>query len=178
MASTANVSVPNFDVGPCRVTFKSIDLGGTLGNVKISFKITKAEMYADQFGKTLADESVSGVECTVETEIAEIRDKAKLLAVFPNALEVTAGAQTGLLFQNPITSRSSALAGKLVLHPIREDEGASNYDWTFFKAMPSEESEYTFSPTEQGKFKIVWKVLLDTSTTPPRVYYHGDEGIL
>lgn len=177
MASAANVTVNSLDVGPCRVTFNAVDLGATLGNVKVAFKITKAEMKADQYGGTLLDESVSAMECTVETEIAEIRDKDKLAEVFPNANLIIDGSQKGLDFVNKITTRSTTLAQKLTLHPLREDDAVKDYDWTFWKAMPSEESEYVFSPSEQGKFKIVWKVLLDTSTTPPRMFFHGDEAI-
>lgn len=175
--SSATVTPGNMDIGPCKVTFDGVDLGGTLGNVTVSFKVAKAAMKADQFGDTVLDESVSGIECTVETEIAEVRDKDKLAKVFPNATLITSGAQKALQFNSAIGSRSLALAKELVLHPLVEATTSEDFDWTFYKAIPTEESSYVFSPTEQGKMKIQWRILLDTSVVPARMFRHGDKDV-
>ena len=82
--AAANVTVNNFEIGPCRVTYDGVDLGGTLSNVVVNFKYEKAKLMADQYGNTLLDEAISGMEVTVETEIAEVKDKDTLKKVHLN----------------------------------------------------------------------------------------------
>lgn len=176
--SEAAVTVSKMDIGPCQVIWDTEDIGATLGNVTVNFKYMKAPLKADQTGETLLDEAVSGMEVTIETEFAQVRDKEQLALLFPNA---TIGGTTPdfyLDFNNQVAMRSLAtLAKPLTLHPIVEADASKNFDWTFYKAMPSEESSYVFSPTEQGKMKIVWKVYLDLSVSPYRMFRMGDESL-
>lgn len=177
--AAANVTVNNFEIGPCRVTYDGVDLGGTLSNVVVNFKYEKAKLMADQYGNTLLDEAISGMEVTVETEIAEVKDKDTLKKVFPNATLVTqvSPAAKALDWENQVSTRMLANAKVLQLHPLEYADAVLDYDWYFYQAMPSEESSYTLSPTEQGKMKIVWKVYLDLTQTPPKMFRIGDNTI-
>ena len=161
--STATVTVSSFDIGPCRVTFDAIDIGGTLGNVTCNFKYTKADMKADQTGSALLDQAISGLEVTVETEFAEVRDKAIMHKLFPN-VTYDATSTAALDWGNQVPARQLPLAKELTLHPLVNDNAVVAQDWTFFKAVPSEESSYVFDPANQGKMKIVWKVYMPTDT--------------
>lgn len=177
-SSNATVTVSKFDIGPCRVTYDGVDLGGTLGNVTINFKYEKADMKADQAGTTVLDQAVSGLDVTVETEVAEITDKAMLAKVFPNATVVTVLTQTALDFGNQVGERMLATkANVLILHPLNQADAALDNDWYFYKAAPTEESSYVFSPTDQGKMKIVWRILLDLTVSPPVMFRLGDNTI-
>lgn len=169
------VTTTKMDIGPCQVLFGADDLGGTLDNVVVNFKYEKAPLMADQFGKTLLDEAVSGMEVTIETSIAETRAKLLLSKIFKSANYAGTDPADYLDFKNRVPLRQLSLAEELTLHPLVEDAADKNFDWTFFKAMPSEESSYTFSPSEQGKMKIVWKVYLDTSVSPARMFRYGDK---
>jgi len=175
-ASSATVSVTNFDIGPCRVTYNAQDLGGTLSNVVVNFKYEKAPLKADQYGSALLDEAISGIEVTVETEIAEVKDKAILAKVFPTATYTSTGTKA-LDFEDQIALRMLSNSALLVLHPLQYADANKAQDWNFYKAMPSEESSYSLSPSEQGKMKIVWKVYMDLTQTPARMFRYGDEAV-
>ena len=173
----ALATVTNLDIGPCTVNFDGVDLGGTLENATITFKYDKADMKADQYGTSLLDQAVSGMEVTIETSLAETRDKDKLAKVFPNATMVGTSPDA-LAFNDKVATRMEPLSGILILHPIVEGAATNeNFDYYFYKAVPTEESSYVFSPTDQGKMKIVWRVLLDTSTDPARIFRYGDKDL-
>jgi len=171
------VTVNNMDIGPCQVKFGTQDIGGTLGNVNVKFKFDKAPLMADQTGKTLLDEAVSGMEVTIETEFAEVQSKVIMAALFPNAVLAGTSPHQYIDFLNKVPARQLALALPLTLHPLVADAGDFDQDWYFYKAIPSEDSSYVFSPSEQGKMKIIWKVYLDLSVTPARMWRKGDQSL-
>lgn len=176
--STASISVSNMDIGPCQVFFDGDDLGATLSNVVVNFKYMKSKLSADQTGPdTYLDEAISGIEVTVETEIAEVRDKTKLAKVFPNATLLSAGSQKALQFNDKVATRQLQYAKNLKLHPLAESDTTEDYDWLFYKAVSTEESSYTFGPTEQAKMKIVWRIYLDLSVSPGRMFRIGDKDV-
>lgn len=172
--SYATVTASKMDIGPCQVFFDGDDLGGTLDNVVVNFKYEKAPLKADQHGSALLDEAISGIEVTIETSWAEVRNKTLLAALFPDADHTVDSPKDKLVFADKVAARALPGAKALKLHPLVEGDSSLNFDWVFFKARPSEESSYTFGPAEQGKLKIVWKVYLDESTTPKRLFLIGD----
>lgn len=177
-ATTPTVTVANMDIGPCQVFYNAIDIGGTHGDVHIKFKYEKSDITADQFGpKTKLDQAISGMECTVTTEFLETRDKTHFALLFPNATFVGSPPNLYLDFKDATANRQLPLAHQLTLHPLVEIAASKNQDWTFWKAVPSEDSEYVFSPTKQASLKINWMVYLDlspTPTNPARMFRAGD----
>ena len=173
--SNASVTTNKMDIGPCQVFWDGDDLGGTLGNVTVNFKYEKAPLKADQTGSALLDEAISGMEVTIETEFAQVRDKTQLQKLFPNADIGGTTPHFFIDFKDKVATRQLPLAKQLILHPIVEADASKDYDWCFYKAVPSEESQYVFSPTEQAKLKIVWKVYLDLSVTPGQIFRMGDK---
>lgn len=177
--SVAAISVSNMDIGPCQVFFDGDDLGATLSNVVINFKYMKTKLSADQTGsETYLDEAISGIDVTVETEIAEVRDKTKLSKIFPNATFITSGSQKALQFNDKVATRQLQFAKNLKLHPLVESDSSEDYDWIFYKAVPTEESTYTFGPTEQQRLKVVWRIYLDLSVSPGRMFRIGDKDLV
>ena len=172
--SNATVTTSKFDIGPCQVFYDGDDLGGTLGNCTVNFKYDKADLKADQTGTAILDQAVSGIDVTIETEFAQVRDKVQLQKLFPNAAIAGTTPNEYIDFKDKVANRMLALAKVLKLHPLVEADAGLNYDWVFWKAAPTEESSYVFSPTEQGKMKIVWRVYLDLSVTPGRMFRMGD----
>lgn len=175
MGTEATITVSNFDIGPCQVYWDGDDLGGTLGNVSIKFKYDKADLKADQTGVTILDQAVSGVDVTIETMFAEVRNKVQLQKLFPNSDIGGTSPHQFIDFNNKVASRMLASYAKnLQLHPLVEDVAGKDFDWMFWKAAPTEESEYLFSATEQAKMKLVWRVYLDLSQSPARMFRMGD----
>lgn len=175
--SFATVLTQNMELTPCRVTFKGVDLGGTLDNVVIRPSFSKSEILADQSGKTVRDRRVSGLNIQVETSLAEVINKNLWKVVFPHAKLVTSGLNKIMYFENNVGNSDLSNAGILQLHPLSMPDANLSTDHKFFRACASAESEYTLSPTEQGKLKIVWNILPDDSVQPERFYVYGDPSV-
>lgn len=177
MVSNATVVTQNMDLGPMRVTFNGVDLGGTLDNVVLSMKYMKAEIKADQSGESVRDRRVSGTEITVTTAIAETELKDNWKVVFPHADLVEQLGNQMILWRERIGSSDLDNAAELILHPLSKDDSDKSGDFKFFLACASAESELTKGPTEQDKLKIVWNILPDDSVVPNRYMIHGDPSI-
>lgn len=176
--SNPSVSVNKLDLGPCQIFWNGSDLGGSLGNVTINFKFTKADMKADQYGTTVLDRAVSGFESTIETEIAETGNNTLLNTIFPNSVLSTSGSEKAVTFPNKVGSRDSLLTGSLRLHPMNQSPTNFDLDWNFECAMFNEESSYVFSPTEQTKWKTIWNVYPNLNVTPARFFIRGNPAIV
>ena len=164
------------ELTPVRVKFSGTDLGGTLGNVVINAKYTKAEIKADQFGTLVLDRRVSGLEITVTTELNEVLNKANWNVVFPHAQYLTTST-AAIQFNSAVGDSDLSRAHVLLLHPLSLADADVSSDHTFFKACASAESSITYGPTEQAKLKIVWNILPDTSVSPAKLYRYGDTTI-
>ncbi len=173
-ASQATITPGNFDIGPCQVLFNGTDIGGTSGNVKIKFKYDKVKMHADQTGKSLLDMAISGMECSIETMFQETRNKTNLQALFPSTTVTTTSGHQYIDFKDQIAVRQLQFAAPLQLHPLEEAMSSTDYDWYFYKALPQEDSEYTFGPEQQAKLKITWQILLDLTVVPYRLFRIGN----
>lgn len=91
--SYAAVDTNNMELTPMKVKFKgpgaatAVDLGGTLDNVVISMGYKKSDIKADQFGSTVLDRRVSGIDIKVTTSLVEIQSKDIWKVVFPHATQ-------------------------------------------------------------------------------------------
>jgi hypothetical protein len=173
MAGTFN---PNdMELTPANVSWKPngatayVNLGATLGTVKVAIKTSKAHLMADQTGKTPIDSAIDGHEFTVTTEIPQTRDYQLASYLFPHATLIGSSPYNGtspsaaLEWDNKVGSRDLTVAGALLLHP--QDLPASNkaYDMTFYVACPTEMSEIDYGPSKQSTWKVVWTVYPDTA---------------
>ena len=174
--SFANVTTSSMELTPMRVTFNSVDLGGTLGNVVLSFKYTKADIKADQLGTTVLDRRVSGLEITATTEVVEVENKDNWKVVFPHGTLIPTGT-AAFDFLSAVGDGDLANSHELKLHPLSQPNATVAYDFTFFKACASAESTITYGPTEQARLKIVWNILPDTTVSPPKFCRYGDTTI-
>lgn len=175
--SNAVVTTSSMELTPMRVTFNGVDLGGTLANVVINAKYSKSEIKADQSGSTVRDRRVSGIEVTVTTELAEIKNKDIWKVVFPHATLISTGT-AAIDFKQNIGDGDLANAHTLVLHPLSQSDATVSSDYTFFKAVASAESSITYGPTEQARLKIVWNILPDESAVPNKFFRYGDPALV
>jgi hypothetical protein len=179
--SYSPITPTNMELTPMRVDYKPagasdfITLGGTLGNVVISFKYMKADIKTDQTGETTVDRRVSGTEVVVTTELTEVKDKTNIWStIFPAGTLVTSGSDVAFDFYSGVGTGDQATAGVLRLHPLSiAPSGDETYNFLFYKACASSESEITYGPTEQARLKVVWNILPDTSVVPARFVRYG-----
>lgn len=175
--SVADVTTNNMELTPMRVTYNGVDLGGTLGNVVVNFGTSKADILADQSGKTVRDRRISAQNFKITTEIAEIKNKDNWKVVFPHFNLVTQGGFQSIYANAQIGASDLAVAQQLVLHPLSLVDADTSGNYLFYKAVASEESEITYGPEEQARLKIVWNVYPDDSVSPERFFLHGDPTI-
>jgi hypothetical protein len=175
--SFSTVTPTNTMLSPCRVTYKGVDLGGTLGNVKIGYETTKAEIKADQLGEGAIDRVISKQTMTVEFEIAEVRYKDNWKVVFPHMHLVTSGGNKQIYSDSQIGRRDQDDAGIMILHPLALADADYSGDHKFFKMISDGASEIVYGPGEQAKLKFKGIVLPDFTVSPVRYYLHGDPSI-
>ena len=174
--SFANVDPASMELTPCRFKYKGVDLGGTLGNVKVSLNFKKADMKSDQFGDTILDRRVSGVEYKIETTLSQVNNTDTWKAAFPNLLRVGTGPYS-MVGISKVGESDLALSGILELHPLALSDADKSGDFTFWKATAESVSEVTFGPTEQQGLKVVFHVYPDMSASPARFFVRGDSTI-
>lgn len=175
--SNAQVNTQNFELTPCRITYKGVDLGGSLGNVKVNVNYDRANIMADQHGTSVLDRVSSGINATIETELVEYKNKDILKVVFPNSLELVSGGNKAEYFVSDVGTHDVDLSGELLLHPLSKVDADLSGDWLFYQAIADGKSTVTFGPQEQIKLKIVWNTYLDTSVIPAKLAIHGDPSI-
>lgn len=161
-----------------------VDLGGTLGDCKISIAYSKSDIKADQTGDTPLDKRISGAKFMVETIITQVNNFQNMSYIFPSASlgggTPFAGASPSAFVQwnNQVGASDLDKAGVLKLHP--QNKGASTietYDWYFYVACPTESSEIDYGPTKQSGCKVQWTIYPDTSVTPYRFCRFGDKDL-
>lgn len=165
------------ELTPMRVTFNGVDLGGTLKSVIVKPQVSTAAIRADQAGETDLDYRVSGYAVTVETELVQIQDKRIWKVVFPYQKLIGSFPTQSEYFDLEIGSKALDFAANLLLHPLSKSNSDLSGDYLFYKAIADPKSQITYSPKDQGALKIIWKILPDTGTVPPRLFLFGDPSI-
>jgi hypothetical protein len=164
------VTPGNMELSPAQVFFQGpsdnsyVEIGGTLGNVVITTKYSKADIRADQYGDSILDRRVSGLMLQITTEFAEILNKNLMKYLFPHGV-IAGSSPKYFKFVSNIGDGDLSNSGKLKLHPQAQGSNIQ-FDWIFPKACASADSVFTLSPKDQIKAKIVWNVLPDTTTSP------------
>lgn len=178
MSASNSVITPNqFELTPCRVTYKGVDLGATLGNVAVKIETALAELKGDQLGTTIIDHRVSGHKFTVVTSFAEVKFKENWKIVFPMNKLVQSGGETLFYFDSEVGYSQRSQAGTLNLHPLSLPNSDKSQDFNIYLAAADGKADYTFSPTEQVKLTCTWTVYPDFTTIPPRFFSFGDPSI-
>lgn len=165
------------ELSPMRVNYKGVDLGGTLGNVKVTIEAMKAPILMDQLGKTEIDNVVSGHKFLVVTELTEIRLKDNWKVVFPWMNEVTSGGNKMMYADSQIGRKDTADAGVLILHPLSLVDADLSGDYKFFVATSEGKAEPTYGPEGQVKLSVSFKIYPDFTVVPQRFMIHGDPTI-
>ena len=175
--SFASIDQTKMDLGPVRVTYNGVDLGGTLDNATVKIKYDLGEIKSDQTGSTALDHRIVGLKITVETALAEVQDKTKWKVAFPYADLITSGPNKALLFMNKNGLSLYDVANVLVLHPLNKADADLSQDLRFYKATANHESEIVRGPADQIKLKIVWNVYPDAGQSGQPQMFVGDTSV-
>jgi len=177
--SFATLHPTQFELTPCRVTYKGVDLGATKGNVKVTIEEKISPLKADQLGDTVIDQKVSGFNAKIETSLDETQLKSNWLVVFQAHKLVTnpITGQQNFYFDSQVGASMLSFAGPLILHPLSRPNSDLSGDIMIYLATAEPKSDYIFSPTEQNALKVVWDMYPDFTTQPPRFMLFGDPSI-
>lgn len=175
--SFASINPNNLELTPCRVNYKGIDLGATLGNVVIKIEDSLADLKSDQLGTTIIDKKVSGIKVTIETELAEVKLKDNWKVVFPSHKLVTSGSNKLFLFDSTVGVSLRDLAGQLILHPLSKPDSDLSSDILVYLATAEGKADLSFAHSDQQKLKVVWDMFPDFTTLPPRFFIYGDPSV-
>lgn len=175
--STANVNQTKMDLGPVRVTYNGVDLGGTLDNATVNVKYDMGEIKADQTGTTILDHRIVGLQITVETALAEVQSKDKWKVAFPYMDLITSGPNQAGYFQSKNGLSLYDVAAPLILHPLNKVDADKSQDYKFYKAAANSESTIVYGPNEQVKLKCVWNIYPDAGVTGQPQMFIGDPAI-
>jgi len=149
------------DLGPCSVTFNSIDLGDTMGGVIFRDTVESRDVKTDQDGVTPVDGVYVGRQVSVEVPLTRAT-LAKLADVIPGASTNTAG--TILTVNNAVGSDRYATAAALVLSPLVNDVAFTEL-LTVFKASPSVDIEVVFDVDTQRVYKVIFTAYPDPASS-------------
>lgn len=175
--SFAAINPAMTELTPARLTYKGVDLGGTLANIVISVEAMKADILQDQLGKTVIDRRISGHKMTLTTELTEIKNKDTLKVAFTWMNEITSGGNKALYATSQVGRSDLSDAGLLLVHPLSLPDSDLSGDVRFYKATPEGKSELVYGPDKQLTLKTVWNVYPDTSVVPAKFMFFGDPAV-
>lgn len=175
--STANVSPQLIELSPMRVTYKGVDLGGTVDGVSVNVKYDMADIMVDQYGKTSLNKIVSGHAMSVKFVLAETKLKDNWKVAFPFSHLVTSAGNKQEYFDIAIGSDLLATSGNLILHPLSHVDADLSGDYKIFKAGAVSASELKYGPEKQVGLAVEMIMFPDTSVSPARFLVFGDPTI-
>jgi hypothetical protein len=155
------------DLGPCQVTFNSVDLGKTKGGVIFRDSMNQVEVMEDQAGSTPVDHILTGRKISVEILMSR-STLAQLIKVIPGASSL--GSYTIINNKSSITRASTAAS--LILAPLVNGV-ASTERLTIFKASPITDIELSFDNENQRVYKVTFNVYPDADNSN-RLYQIGN----
>lgn len=160
----------NIDIGPCRVKFGTagaeVDLGYTLGGVKVSISTETKDIEVDQELDPI-DTVITKRTVTVEVPLAEFTIDS-LKAAIPGVEVVTDGtdpAKKKLLLKSNGGSMVSMLsfAQSLILHPTDRADTDKTEDFTFPNAAPNGSIDITYDKENPKVINATFRCFPDAS---------------
>lgn len=166
-------SLENVKLGPCSVTFDSVDLGYTKGGVEVEVSTETYEVKVDQFGETVISDLIIGRNITVTTPFAETTVD-NMVAIMPGATKIIDGTTSTKIKAEVKTAVGTNLiesAGELVLHPI----GVTGVgeDLTIPQAATPGQMSFAYRSNEERVFNCTWKGYPNSVTG--LLFIFGDE---
>lgn len=152
-------SAENIKMGTCKITFGGVDLGLTIGGVEVTVETTTKETKVDQFGDTVANETIMGRNITVSCPLAETTLQ-NLVSIMPGATLVTDGV-TPTKIKATVTSGTGisllSLAQELILHPIELPDADVSEDLVIPLAATAGSMNFAYKYDEERVFDTVFK---------------------
>lgn len=158
--------VKNVKLGPCSVTFNSVDLGYTKGGVEMEIATTSKKIMVDQFGETSINEYIMGRDVTVRVPLAEF-NLTTWAEVIPGASLVSGGSpvKKKIVIASGVGISLQDMAEELVLHPTNLAPTDYSEDVTVHKAAPKGDFKFAYKHDEERVYMVEFTGYVDTANS-------------
>lgn len=157
MADVSKLKVPAGSL----VTFGGVDLGHTVEGAEISIEREFTDVMTDLYGNTPVDKVLTGQTATVKLKLAEIHPNT-MAYVVPEADWDVGSSDEHVHFGTKAgySLRNDAL--ELIISP-QGGNLDNNLDFTFFKAVSTDNMTLSYKIDEQAVFEVTFTALVDES---------------
>lgn len=148
--------------GPCRITYKSIDLGHTLEGVTLEVERKLADVFVDRYGETPIDKILMGHTAKVKFKLAQFSNRQTDIAL-PEGQNIDTAAfdQTAIGTDAGYSLRADA--GSLVIHPLKYANGDQSHDVTLYKCVNTANFTLPMTIQDQLVTEVEMEALVDES---------------
>lgn len=148
--------------GPCRITYKGIDLGHTLEGVTLEVERKLAAVFVDRYGETPVDFVLTGQSAKVSFKLAQFNQRNLALAI-PETQDIDTATndQTAIGSDAGVSLRGDA--GQLVIHPLKYATADQSHDVTLYKAINSANFTLPMTVEDQEVIEVEMEALVDES---------------
>ena len=164
-----------FQLGPCQMEFDGQDIGATEGGVTIRLAEDSAELKSDQTGTKPVDEVITGVEATIECNLAEITlENFAFIHKTTVITDSTTATKKKVVITPNLGMSLRNNAKKLVVKPYKDGVVSTDpNDWfTFPMASVKAAEELTYDASTQRVLKVTFVAFPDNNG---QVAIVGDE---
>jgi hypothetical protein len=174
-------NIQNVRMGPCSINWNGVDVGNTLGGVKIVITRKLTDIKVDKYGDTPVDKVVTDVEVKVTTKVAEpvvtilkesMPEGAYNSGAAGNQLGVGAGEGASLRTMVINGVAMPGAASLLVLHPFKNAATDLSEDFTVYLAVPTASPTINLEVANQKVFDLEFDALVSEAYTPGRRLAH------
>lgn len=148
--------------GPCRITYKGIDLGHTLDGVVFTADRDLTKLTVDRYGSTPIDQVLNGTDARVKFKLAQFNVRNGDIAMPETSTydgatndRIDIGADAGASLRGE--------AGLLVIHPLKYAAGDLSHDINLYKAANIGSFELPFKVDEQLVIELDMQAFVDES---------------
>lgn len=147
--------------GPCRITYKGVDLGHTTGGVLVTAERDFEDVKVDRYGETPIDKVLTGNRVMVNFTLAQPNFRSLDVAIPETSSQDGAGALDRIDLGTQAGASLRAEAGLLVIHPLKNADSDLSDDVNIYRAVSAENVELPLRIDEQKVVEITMHALVD-----------------
>ena len=150
------------DLGPCIIVWNSLEVGKSIGNVKVKFEQATADVQEDQMGLTKVDLVTMGYKSQEVTVPATRLTLSQIETVTHNAVKTNQSVE----FFNAAGEDLYDLSEELILKPAQDGAAVAdaNQWWHFMKAYPITKLDVGYGVKDQRVWDITFTVFPSLGT--------------
>lgn len=148
--------------GPCRLTYKGIDIGHTLEGVTLEVERKMADVFVDRYGETPVDKVITGTVAKLKFKLAQFANRSTDIGLPEGQnIDVATNDQTAIGVDAGYSLRGDG--GSLVIHPLKYAVGDLSHDITLYKCVNTATFTLPYMVDEQAVIEVEMEALVDES---------------